>query len=161
MNHLSGASGVFEQARSAAAEAGLDPAKLAQDVGAKLRDAAEAQKNAGAERIIGVARAIRAAAGNLEQESPQVAQYVRSAASSLEKVTRDFSAHSVDDMGHALGDMARRNPTLFFAGSLLAGFALFRLLNADHANGPSHKPASTLNRSSQGENGFTQTRGQA
>jgi hypothetical protein len=161
MNHLSGASGVFEQARSAAAEAGLDPAKLAQDVGAKLRDAAEAQKNAGAERIIGVARAIRAAAGNLEQESPQVAQYVRSAASSLEKVTRDFSSHSVDDMGHALGDMARRNPTLFFAGSLLAGFALFRLLNADHANGPSHKPASTLNPSSQGENGFTQTRGQA
>ena len=161
MNHLSGASGVIEQARSAAAEAGLDPAKLAQDVGAKLREAAEAQKNAGAEKIIGVARAIRAAAGDLEQDSPQVAQYVRSAASSLEKVTRDFSSHSVDDMGHALGDMARRNPTLFFAGSLLAGFALFRLLNTDQAHGAWQKPASALNPACASEAGSAQTRGQA
>jgi hypothetical protein len=161
MNHLSSASGVFEQARSAAAEVGLDPAKLAQDVGAKLRDAAEAQKNAGAEKIIGVARAIRSAAGDMEQDSPEVAEYVRSAASSLEKITRDFNAYSVDDMGQALGDMARRNPTLFFTGSLLAGFALFRLLNANASGGSPQKPASPLNPSSEVETGLTHIRGQA
>lgn len=135
MSNISGTSGVLEQARSAAAEAGLDPARLAQDVGAKLKDAAEAQKNAGAEKVMGVARAIRSAAGNIEQDSPQVAQYVRSAASTLESLTRDFNDRSVDEMGQAVVDMARRSPGLFFAGSMLAGFALFRFLNAAQSGG--------------------------
>jgi hypothetical protein len=130
MSNTSGTSSVLETARSAAAEAGLDPAKLAQDVGAKLKDAAESQKHAGAEKVLGVARAIRNAAGNIEQESPEMARYVRSAASSIESFTRDFDDRSVDDLGQAVVDMARRSPGLFFAGSMLAGFALFRFLNA-------------------------------
>lgn len=130
MSNTSGASSVLETARSAAAEAGLDPAKLAQDVGAKLKDAAESQKHAGAEKVMGVARAIRNAAGNIEQDSPEMARYVRSAASSIESFTRDFDDRSVDDLGQAVIDMARRSPGLFFAGSMLAGFALFRFLNA-------------------------------
>ena len=130
MSNTSGTSSVLETARSAAAEAGLDPAKLAQDVGAKLKDAAESQKHAGAEKVMGVARAIRNAAGNIEQDSPEMARYVRSAASSIESFTRDFDDRSVDDLGQAVVDMARRSPGLFFAGSMLAGFALFRFLNA-------------------------------
>ncbi len=135
MSNTSGTSSVLETARSAAAEAGLDPAKLAQDVGAKLKDAAESQKHAGAEKVMGVARAIRNAAGNIEQDSPEMARYVRSAASSLESFTRDFDDRSVDDLGQAVVDMARRSPGLFFAGSMLAGFALFRFLNAAQGNG--------------------------
>ncbi|MDB5641755.1 MAG: hypothetical protein JWN07_1072 [Hyphomicrobiales bacterium] len=130
MSNTSGTSSVLETARSAAAEAGLDPAKLAQDVGAKLRDAAESQKHAGAEKVLGVARAIRDAADNVEQESPEMARYVRSAASTIENFTKDFDDRSVDDLGQAVVDMARRSPGLFFAGSMLAGFALFRFLNA-------------------------------
>lgn len=134
MSNTSGTSSVLESARSAAAEAGLDPAKLAQDVGAKLKDAAESQKHAGAEKVMGVARAIRNAAGNIEQDSPEMARYVRSAASSIESFTRDFDDRSVDDLGQAVVDMARRSPGLFFAGSMLAGFALFRFLNAAQGN---------------------------
>jgi hypothetical protein len=134
MSNTSGTSSVLESARSAAAEAGLDPAKLAQDVGAKLKDAAESQKHAGAEKVLGVARAIRNAAGNIEQDSPEMARYVRSAASSIESFTRDFDDRSVDDLGQAVVDMARRSPGLFFAGSMLAGFALFRFLNAAQGN---------------------------
>lgn len=70
MANMTGTTGVLDQARSLAAEAGLDPAKLAADVGAKLKDVAEAQKHAGAEKVMGVARAIRTAAGNLEEDSP-------------------------------------------------------------------------------------------
>jgi hypothetical protein len=130
MSNTSETSSVLDTARSAAAEAGLDPAKLAQDVGAKLKDVAENQKHAGAEKVMGVARAIRNAAGNIEQESPEMARYVRSAASTIESFTRDFDDRSVDDLGQAVVDMAKRSPGLFFAGSMIAGFALFRFLNA-------------------------------
>lgn len=130
MSNAFDTSSVLDTARSAAAEAGLDPAKLAQDVGAKLKDAAESQKHAGAEKVMGVARAIRNAAGDIERESPDMARYVRSAASSIESFTRDVDDRSVDDLGQAVVDMARRSPGLFFAGSMIAGFALFRFLNA-------------------------------
>lgn len=154
MNTETGTSNILETARSAAAQAGLDPGKLAQDVGAKLMDVAESQKQAGAETVLGVARAIRSAAGNLEQESPQVAQVVRSAASTIESLTRDLNQRSVEDMGQAIIDMARRSPGLFFAGSMLTGFALFRFLNSAqggmqsaHHSG-SHSSSSSRNYSS-------------
>ncbi|MDO9441111.1 MAG: hypothetical protein Q7T73_09500 [Beijerinckiaceae bacterium] len=135
MSNTSDTSSVLDQARQVAADVGLDPGKLAQDVSSRIRDAAEAQKSAGAEKVMGVARAIRSAAGNLEEESPEVARYVRSAASSLEGITRDINDRSVDEMTQAVVDMARRSPGLFFAGSVLAGFALFRFLNSAQANG--------------------------
>lgn len=144
MSNTSGTSSVLDTARNSAAEAGLDPAKLAQDVGSRIKDVAEAQKNAGAEKVLGVARAIRSAADNVEQESPEVARYVRSAASSIESFTRDFNDRSVDDLGQAVVDMARRSPGLFFAGSMLAGFALFRFLNAAQS-GVSHGSAQRRN----------------
>lgn len=130
MSNTSDTSSVLDTARHAAAEVGLDPTKLAQDVSSRIRDAAEAQKSAGAEKVMGVARAIQSAAGELEDESPEVARYVRSAASTLEGFTRDLNDRSVDEMTQAVVDMARRSPGLFFAGSVLAGFALFRFLNA-------------------------------
>ncbi|MDB5594643.1 MAG: Late embryosis abundant protein [Hyphomicrobiales bacterium] len=146
MSNTSDTSSVLETARQAAADVGLDPTKLAQDVGSRIRDAAEAQKSAGAEKVMGVARAIRSVAGDLEDDSPQVARYVRSAASSLEGLTRDINDRSVDDLTQAVVDMARRSPGLFFAGSVLAGFALFRFLNSGQ-NGSSSSNRS--NRSGQ------------
>jgi len=141
MSNTSDTSSVLETARQAAADVGLDPTKLAQDVGSRIRDAAEAQKSAGAEKVMGVARAIRSVAGDLEDDSPEVARYVRSAASSLEGLTRDINDRSVDDLTQAVVDMARRSPGLFFAGSLLAGFALFRFLNsAQNGSGSSYRP---------------------
>lgn len=144
MSNTSDTSSVLESARQAAADVGLDPTKLAQDVGARIRDAAEAQKNAGAEKVLGVARAIRSAAGELEDESPEVARYVRSAAASIEGFTQDFNDRSVDDLTQAVVDMARRSPGLFFAGSVMAGFALFRFLNAAQGEGA---PSSTTRKS--------------
>jgi hypothetical protein len=141
MSNTSDTSSVLETARQAAADVGLDPTKLAQDVGSRIRDAAEAQKSAGAEKVMGVARAIRSVAGDLEDDSPEVARYVRSAASSLEGLTRDINDRSVDDLTQAVVDMARRSPGLFFAGSVLAGFALFRFLNsAQNGAGSANRP---------------------
>lgn len=141
MSNTADTSSVLETARQAAADVGLDPTKLAQDVGSRIRDAAEAQKSAGAEKVMGVARAIRSVAGDLEDDSPEVARYVRSAASSLEGITRDINDRSVDDLTQAVVDMARRNPGLFFAGSLFAGFALFRFLNsAQNGSASAYRP---------------------
>lgn len=144
MSNTSDTSSVLDTARQAAADVGLDPTKLAHDVSSRIRDAAEAQKSAGAEKVMGVARAIRNAAGDLENDSPEVARYVRSAASSLEGFTRDLNDRSVDDLSQAVVDMARRSPGLFFAGSVLAGFALFRFLNsAQNGGGSSHRPSNS------------------
>ncbi len=77
-----------------------------------------------------------------------MAHVVRSAASTIENMTRDFNDRSVEDMGQAVIDMARRSPGVFFAGSMLAGFALFRFLNS--AQGSLGSLTSSSNMSSSG-----------
>jgi hypothetical protein len=100
------------------------------------RDFAEQQKGAGAERVKGMAQAVDAVAGKLDEEMPEAAKYVREAAKSMDRFSSSLRDRSVGDLVGTFTDYARRQPVAFFGASVLAGFALSRFLKSSSDGGP-------------------------
>ena len=94
------------------------------------RKLAEQQKQAGADQIGGVARAVHGAAREIEQKMPQAAGFIHDAATRLEGAAASLRERSVDDLMRSLNDFARTQPAAFFGGAVLAGFALSRFLKS-------------------------------
>lgn len=92
----------------------------------RARDAAEQGKEAGADQIGGVAHAMKAAAGELQQQMPMAAHYIEDVAGQLSGMASALRERSVDDMLGKATEFARRQPALFFAGAVATGFALSR-----------------------------------
>ncbi|MFC5067240.1 hypothetical protein [Flaviflagellibacter deserti] len=119
-----------DQAQSAARDARSDVSSLADDVKHRARDYANESIGAGADRLDSIAGAVRRAADDLEQQSPQIAGYVRGAAESVERFTSSVRQRNVDDLIHDARDFTRRNPALVFGGAVLAGVVLSRFLKS-------------------------------
>jgi len=96
----------------------------------QAREAAERQKDAGAEQIGGVARAVHGAASELEKELPHAASYVHEAADRLERAAAELRERSLDDLFASLSQFARNQPATFFGSAVFAGFALSRFLKS-------------------------------
>jgi hypothetical protein len=112
------------------AEAVKDVKAVGQDLSstaaAKAEEIAEAGKQAGADRTAGIAGATRRVADDLEGTSPEIAQHVRAAADSIEKVAASLRERSVGDLMQEASGFARRQPVAFFGAAVLAGFAVAR-----------------------------------
>jgi hypothetical protein len=96
----------------------------------RARKVAEQQKQAGADQIGGVARAVHGAAREIEQKMPQAAGLIHDAATRLEGAAASLRDRSVDDLLRSLNDFARSQPAAFFGSVVLAGFALSRFLKS-------------------------------
>src|SRR3546814_5877843 len=84
-----------------------------------------------ADRIDGVASAIRQAAGELSsQQQPTIAGYVEDVAEAVSGFSNTVRDRDVVDLAHDAEDLARHNPGLFLAGSVLVGFAAARFFRA-------------------------------
>ena len=102
-----------------------------QDMGARGRSAADEQKNVAAERVGGVAHALRVASDELrDQGQPMVAEYSRHVAEGLESMAQSLSRRSVDDLVGGIEDFARQRPVAFIGGAMVAGFALARFMKS-------------------------------
>jgi hypothetical protein len=99
------------------------------------RRIAEQKKNVGADRLDEVARAVHGAARDIQQGLPQAAEFVEDAAARLEAAAAALRARSIDDVVRGLNDFARDRPAAFFAGTVLAGFALTRFFKSSAAGG--------------------------
>jgi hypothetical protein len=119
-----------QQASSAAEDAKMALGAASGTVKDRARQVAEQQKKVGAEQIGGVARAVHGAAHELEQELPHAAGFIHDAAAKLEGAANSLREHSVDDLIGSLNNFARNQPTAFFGGAVLAGFALSRFLKS-------------------------------
>lgn len=143
---------VTSQVRDQATTAASDFVRPVTD---KARELAEEQKQAGAERLGGVARAVHQAADQLEKDlPPEAAQYVHQAADGIERVSSAIRDRSIGDLVDDLNDFARRQPVAFFGGAILAGFVLSRFLKSS-AQSPSSggRPGSDRARGYTGEFG--------
>ena len=100
--------------------------RAADSIKDRARDIAEQQKTAGAEQIGGVAEAMKAAAGDLEEKIPLAAEYIDDVAGRLGQVATTLRERSIDDVLGNVADFARKQPAAFFAGAVAAGFALSR-----------------------------------
>jgi hypothetical protein len=110
------------------AKMALDAASVT--VKQRARTLAEQQKQAGADQIGGVARAVHGAALEIEQKMPQAAGFIHDAAAKLEGVAASLRERSVDELVRTFNNFARSQPAAFFGGAVLAGFALSRFLKS-------------------------------
>ena len=106
-------------------------ASVATEARAKLSEILDRQKMAGADQLSSLVRAVQAAAGELDVESPQTARLVRVAASSVDRFAGDLRSKDVPDILAAVTTFARRQPAVVFAGSVIVGFVLARFLKSD------------------------------
>ena len=103
----------------------------------KLMNTAEDQKRAGADYVIGVADAVRRAAGEFDEQVPQAGQYIRSAADQMQAMADSLRRRDVGQMLSDVKAFARRQPTAFLGASFLAGFAAIRFLRSSSRDGSS------------------------
>jgi ABC-type transporter Mla subunit MlaD len=105
-------------------------AEAAESAKAEARRIANQQKDAGADKLGEVAGAVYGAARSLETGMPQMASYIHGAAARLEGAAKTLRHRSVDDLVEGIGNFARTQPVVFFAGAIVAGFALTRFLKS-------------------------------
>jgi hypothetical protein len=96
----------------------------------EARDFAAERKDAGADNVERLGRAVHGAADQIAKELPQAAGFVHSAAETLQGASSALRERSIEDMVAGFGEFARRQPVAAFAGSVLAGFALARFLKS-------------------------------
>ena len=106
----------------------------ARHLGNRLRDAAQTlideQKDRAAVAVEGLAQALREAADQLErEEKPTAARYADQAAAQVAQFSAAVRTREVEELLVEVERFARRQPTLFFAGALAAGFLLGRVLS--------------------------------
>jgi len=146
----------YEAARQEAAGLGEElrhqGSELVGAARARAQGLAEEQKAFGADQIDGIARAATKAADELEQASPQLARYVRDAASAADNFSSSLRDRSVGDLLQSVTNFARREPVMFFGLTVAAGFALSRFLrsSASHADQGAYRVAGSDYRSPYG-----------
>lgn len=108
--------------------------KVASTVAAGAQDAArrvvEQQASTAADRVDEAARVLDNAAEAVDRVLPEAAGYVRGAAETIHDFSSTVRQQNVDDLVQAVLKFARTQPTVFFGGSILAGFALARFVKA-------------------------------
>jgi len=89
----------------------------------------EDQKQRTAERVSGMAEAVRCAAQSLDRsENPAIARYADQAADRIEDFSRLIRERQWSEIVADTEDLARRQPTLFALGAAAIGFLAGRLL---------------------------------
>ncbi len=126
-----GLGSVRDQAASVASDARSTVSAMADEARQRISEIVDQQKKAGADTVAGVARAAQAAAGDLQQTSPQMARLVRSAADGVDRIAGDIRSSDLNQIVSTLSDFGRRQPVAFFGGAVLAGFILARFLKSD------------------------------
>jgi hypothetical protein len=122
------ASELKETARTATDAIRQQAAQFAQDAGHELGKTGEFQKARGVDALRRFARAIDSAAGELEGQSPTIAQSVHAAARKVDGFSDNLSNRDVNELIDSATQLARAQPVLFVGGSIAAGFALARFL---------------------------------
>jgi hypothetical protein len=123
-------------AQTAADVLSQQAAQFAADVTDGLNRAGEAQKARGVEAIRGLARAIDGAADQLRRQSPLAARAVHEAARGVDGLSDNLSNRNLSELVDAGVRLARAQPALFVAGSVVAGFALGRLMKSGSRQRP-------------------------
>ena len=127
----------------------VDSAKeVASQATDKLKQAAEAQKSAGADYVGSLAGTIRRAAKEFDSDLPIAGTYIRKAAARVEGVADTMRTGNFTDLIRGAQSFARRQPTAFLGMAVLAGFGVVRFLkssatdadrsDSQHSSGTGH-----------------------
>jgi len=136
---------VFRDAKAKAAGLTDDVGRLAKDNAAQLGEAARGfagnakekiettarqRKSLGADYVGSLAQATGQAAQAFENDLPQAARYIRQASAQIQGVADTIRERDVRELVSDVQDFARQQPTLFFGGAVILGFAALRFLKS-------------------------------
>jgi hypothetical protein len=123
--------GAATEAITAAARAVASQAsEIVGNVAGQLGSSVDEQKGRGADSLVGFAHAIKTAAAELEGQSPVIARKFRGASDQIERFSGRLRDRRVEDLITDYSNLARTQPVAFFAGALIAGFALSRFIKS-------------------------------
>lgn len=97
------------------------------------RQKIESTKRTAAQHVEGIALALDRAREVLEQREPALASYASQLASGVGNLATRLREASLEDLLEDTRELARRNPMMYLAGGVAAGFALARFLKASEA----------------------------
>jgi hypothetical protein len=95
-----------------------------------VRNAVDTQKGKMALRLGCVAKALRAAAKDLDQEDVTVGRYADLAANQVNRVSEALNERKVEDLIADAEEFARRQPLFFVGAALSAGFLVARMIKS-------------------------------
>lgn len=126
---------VTEQAKHALGELQTEVKDQAVAAAAQVKQQAEGkldeQRQQAAERLSGVASALRETGQRLSGKSEDmVGQYAQSMADQVDRFSSYLRDRDTNELLGEIQDFARRQPELFVAGTLAAGFLLGRFLKS-------------------------------
>lgn len=151
------ASTMRDEAASIYSDVKAEAAGVVDEAREKTTSFAEQQKNAGADQAESVARAVHRAADELQEGSPQLAEYVREAAASVKQLAQTMRNRSLGSLVGEVQGMARQQPVAFFGAAVLAGFALSRFVKSSaegaHQKDGHPSPGDTVSSRSSAESG--------
>jgi hypothetical protein len=115
--------------------------QAAEEIKARGKDKLETGKKTTAQGIEQLAGVLDEATESLERSEQQsLAGYAQELAGSIRSFAGNLRDRSVDDLIGETQTLARRNPTLFFFGSVAVGIALSRFLKASAEHESSRFP---------------------
>jgi gas vesicle protein len=130
---------VTQGAKDQATELGTAAKEIASQATNRVQTAMNEQKSAGADYLGTIAQAVRRAAGEFQSDVPQAAQYIRQAAGQIESVANAVRDHNVSELMGEVQGFARRQPTLFFGGAVILGFAALRFFKSSDGSNSGKK----------------------
>lgn len=138
--------GVTRAAKDNAAQLGDAALDLANSAKDKVEAAVTQRKSLSADYIGSFAQAAGRAANEFNHDLPQAAQYIRQAAEQIQGVADTVRERDVRELVGEVQDFARRQPTLFFGGAVVLGFAALRFLKSTppKASGTSETASSSF-----------------
>ncbi len=131
-----------EGARQGANQAANEASKMANELGSEVKQMASTaahqaeervneQKGYAADRLAGVATALRETGNNFRsQEEETFANYANGAAEQIERFSGYLREQNMNDLLRDVQQMAKRQPEIFVAGALAAGFFLGRFFKS-------------------------------
>jgi hypothetical protein len=96
----------------------------------QLSETAEAGVDRGADTLGHFVRAMQAAGREIEPEAPGLARTLDAVASNVDGFADTIRGRSLSELVSSAAELARRNPTMFLAGTIVAGFAVSRFVRS-------------------------------
>lgn len=128
-------------AGAAASKVGDVASETAGTVSAQMTQLLDRQVGVGAHMAEQVARSVKRAAEELNQEAPQLASLVQSFAGQIDGYAENLRDQSVGDLMRSASDFTRRQPAMVFGAAALAGFFALRMIKSSSPiSAPSIQP---------------------
>ena len=128
------ASGTVDKASELAANVGAQAKQAIFDTASSAKDHAkdliDSQLGTGVKIVGQFAKSTRLAANDMAQHSPLVAGLMEAAANKVDEFASDIEDRTFDHLVHSASDITRRQPALVFGLAALAGFFVYRAVQA-------------------------------